>query len=133
MSNAVTPFDPTSLAQQLKDKVKAEFGSLVPDEAWDQLIQAQVDAFIKNDLPKLIQEELKAETKKRLAAFFARPEWAAQWNTEGESYYGASKALSRAVNDNIGTITQAFIGQLVGSTVQNALNQVRNDLTGRTY
>ena len=42
-------FDPSQLMQGVKDRVKATFVSLIPDEQWEGMIQKEVDEFFKMD------------------------------------------------------------------------------------
>jgi len=52
MSNEVQKFDPSTLMQGVKDRIKATFVSLVPDDQWDQMVQKEIDAFfnVEQDL-----------------------------------------------------------------------------------
>lgn len=38
-------FDPSQLMQGVKDRVKATFVALIPDEQWDQMVKKEVDDF----------------------------------------------------------------------------------------
>jgi len=42
-------FDPSQLMQGVRDRVKATFVSLIPDEQWEKMIQKEVDDFFKLD------------------------------------------------------------------------------------
>lgn len=37
MENQVEKFDPSTLMQGVKDRIKATFTSLIPDEQWEQM------------------------------------------------------------------------------------------------
>ncbi len=41
----VEKFDPSTLMQGVKDRIKAQFVSLIPDDQWEIMIQKEVNAF----------------------------------------------------------------------------------------
>lgn len=45
MENQVQNFDPSALMQGVKDRIKATFVSLVPDDRWDEMVKQEIDAF----------------------------------------------------------------------------------------
>lgn len=44
----VQKFDPAMLMQGVKDRIKATFVSLIPDDKWDEMVQKEVDDFFTN-------------------------------------------------------------------------------------
>lgn len=45
MTEQLEKFDPSTLMQGVKDRIKATFVSLIPDPQWDQIVQKEIDAF----------------------------------------------------------------------------------------
>lgn len=43
----IQKFDPATLMNGVRDRIKATFISLIPDEQWEQLVQKEVDDFFK--------------------------------------------------------------------------------------
>ncbi len=41
----ITKFDTSSLMQGVKDKIKATFVSLIPDDKWDEMVNKEIEAF----------------------------------------------------------------------------------------
>jgi hypothetical protein len=41
----VQKFDPSTLMQGVKDRIKATFVSLIPDDQWDGMVKKEIDAF----------------------------------------------------------------------------------------
>lgn len=39
MENQIQKFDPSTLMQGVKDRIKSEFVALIPDEQWKQMIE----------------------------------------------------------------------------------------------
>ena len=44
---AVEKFDPATIMQSVKDKIKATFVSLIPDVQWEQMVKSEVDYLFK--------------------------------------------------------------------------------------
>ena len=45
MSNEVEKFDPSKLMDGVKDRIKATFVSLIPDEQWEQMVETESKKF----------------------------------------------------------------------------------------
>ena len=45
MANDIERFDPSKLMDGVKDRIKATFVSLIPDEAWDQMLEKEIYIF----------------------------------------------------------------------------------------
>lgn len=41
----VQKFDPATLMQGVKDRIKATFVSLIPEEQWEEMVKKEVDKF----------------------------------------------------------------------------------------
>ena len=52
----IEKFDPSKLMDGVKDRIKATFVSLIPDEAWDQMLEKEIYIFTTGRI------ELKCET-----------------------------------------------------------------------
>ena len=42
----IAKFDQANLMQNVRDRIKATFVGLIPDEEWDALVRKEVDAFL---------------------------------------------------------------------------------------
>lgn len=45
MADEIQKFDPSTLMQGVKDRIKATFVSLIPDEQWEEMVQKEINAF----------------------------------------------------------------------------------------
>lgn len=45
MSTQIEKFDPSTLMNGVRDRIKATFVSLIPDEQWEQLVRKEADSF----------------------------------------------------------------------------------------
>lgn len=57
---SVEKFDPSQLMQGVKDRIKATFVSLVPDDQWEKMVEREIKAFFEE--PQTI---VLAETERR--------------------------------------------------------------------
>lgn len=108
-------------AAKVREKVKRDFAGMIPEEAWDALVQEAVQGFVKQDLQAVVKAELTEEVKKRLQDYFHRPEWQDQWDpTSGEPR--ASTAVRQTVRENLPLIIETVMGR----AFQSFMNDVRN-------
>lgn len=47
MPEEIEKFDPSTLMQGVKDRIKATFVSLIPDDQWDAMMQKEINAFFE--------------------------------------------------------------------------------------
>ena len=45
MANEIEKFDPSKLMDGVRDRIKATFVSLIPEDHWEKLVQAEIDKF----------------------------------------------------------------------------------------
>jgi len=57
MENGVEKFDPNTLMQGVKDRIKATFVSLIPDGKWDEMVQKEIDAFFNSEETLIFAEK----------------------------------------------------------------------------
>jgi hypothetical protein len=102
----IAKFDQASLMQNVRERIKATFVGLIPDEEWEALVRKEVDAFLneKASLTFHAYEEQKH-------GWYARPEKPAQIKSIDLSPFRAmvwqecaarlQKALGEALNDEL--------------------------------
>lgn len=58
MESQLEKFDPSTLMQGVKDRIKSTFVSLIPDAQWDSMVQKEIDSFFddESDLQMVIKE-----------------------------------------------------------------------------
>jgi len=49
----IEKFDPSQLMQGVKDRIKATFVSLIPDEQWEGMVQTEIDSFFNSETKTL--------------------------------------------------------------------------------
>jgi hypothetical protein len=131
----IQKFDPSTLMQGVKDRIKATFISLIPDDQWDQMVQKEIDLFFQpkerrnsieriSDFSDLVQKELLEECKKRLITYLASEEFNAVWKNNGQS--ATSEAVKKMIVENSGEIMMSAFGGMFTHMLHNfrqSLNQ----------
>jgi hypothetical protein len=64
MSNEVQKFDPSQLMDGVRDRIKATFVSLIPDERWEAMVQRVADDFFKQKNWQDRNREIKSDFEK---------------------------------------------------------------------
>jgi len=120
------------ILSNVKDKIRAEFVNLVPDEQWQAMVKAAVDDWFErkkepahndrewsSDFTRFVQELLREECREKIKEYFNTPEWQGQWR-DGKQI--ASDKVAEIVVDNADKI----IGELVGYAIQNVVRNMQN-------
>lgn len=130
MSNEIEKFDPSKLMDGVKDRIKATFASLIPDEQWQQLVKTQYDAFFdrpwdgynKKETPsnfdklcKQILEEVAKEKIKELLTQYASDNWS-------NNGLIASEALKELLTENADKIFINVISSMMQSVIYSMQN-----------
>ena len=137
MSNEVQKFDPSTLMQGVKDRIKSEFVSLIPDDQWSQMIQKESDDFFRqketgyssnrqyaSDFGILVRDELRKEAQKRLAEYLSSPEFNTMYGEHGQPV--AAQKVKELIVENSGLILQNMFGGMFSIMIQDFANQLRN-------
>lgn len=125
---AVTKFDPARLMDAVRDRIKAEFVALIPEDAWHKLIDGIVVEFMVKGLKELVIEELKKEVGKRLCEYFSSQEWNGQWNMHTQNT-DAGEQARKIITENVPAIVTAAIGY----AFQGVIDGMRNNLQRPHY
>jgi len=133
--NAVAPYDPAKLMDAVRDRIKAEFVGLIPEDAWKQMVKAEVDRFFQQQdaynygynehrkaLPTQFQtvvwKALEEDTKARVKAFLESPEWAGEWDSNGQRK--ASEAVKKIVVEKSGEIVASLLANVMQQAIEAA-------------
>jgi hypothetical protein len=133
----IQKFDPATLMQGVKDRIKSEFVSLIPDEQWTEMVKKEIDNFFAqkeagyssnrvyaSDFGILVRNTLNEEAKKRLADYLDTPEFNTTWGNNGLPI--ASEAVKQMMIENSGVILQNMFGGMFSQMAMNMMSQIRN-------
>lgn len=141
MENEVTKFDPKQLLNSVRDRIKAEFVGLIPDEEWHKLVEAEVDSFFEvrqtdsygqrqwrdkqtSHFGEVVRTCLKEETQRRLKEYFDSEEFQSLWdgnnNTPGQ---GIKDMSTKIMADHLPALLEAMLAGKIQSVIQEIRNQ----------
>ena len=117
----IQKFDPNSLMQGVRDKIKSSFVDLIPDEQWNQMVQKEIDDFFqpkstnnyneyKSNFQILIRNVLNEDAKQRLIDILNSPEYQENWNYDGNGNKIASHAISNLIINSSGIRLKYMFG-----------------------
>lgn len=134
----IEKFDPSTLAEKVRDRIRNSIADLIPDDAWSTLIKKEVDVFFApkqetshnkyqpSTISELVRRELHDEIKIRLKEFFQSAEWKEQWTNDlgggGNGRYAASEAMKKIVLEN----STAIISAILADGMQSVLMSMRD-------
>ena len=138
MANEVQKFDPSTLMDGVKARIRAEFASLIPDEAWTEMVKKEVDYYFHdrsdygwNNSPKvtpfesLVRKLVEDEARRRLGAYLSSEEFNQIWLDHGQ--FACSKFIEDIIVKNSGSIMVATFGTMFQSILEDFKNKLRNN------
>jgi hypothetical protein len=131
MAQEIEKFDPATLMQGVKDRIKATFVSLIPDDKWEEMCKAEIDKFFKtgnsygsnyrdySEFSWVVNSALRAHTEQKIKEVLSSEEFQVTWN--GNNY-----DLSAAIKDElIKKAPEIFISSIEGM-IGNVLMSLKN-------
>lgn len=123
-------FDPSTLMQGVRDRIKATFVSLIPDTQWEQLVQKEIDDFFKtrdgygqqrewrsmSDFQKIVFEEFEKLTREKVAKMLEEYKSDAWENNQPK----LSQELEKLIVANADQIFTKIIGSIIQTAINNA-------------
>lgn len=135
----VVQYDPARLMDAVRDRIKAEFVGLIPEDAWKAMVKAEVERFFKAEdvynygygsdrkaLPsqfqRVVWDALQEDTKARVKAFLSSPEWEGEWDGQGNRKAG--EAVKKIVVEKSGEIVAALLAGVIQQTIEAARSRI---------
>ncbi len=129
--NEIERFDPSALMNGVRDRIKATFVSLIPDQHWGKLVQGEIDSFFSkkdgynrersSDFSLLIKSELEKYVKEKIVPPIMNQYFEQEWDGE-KNEVKVGKVVEDIIIKNSGQILLTIIG----SAMQNAINNAQN-------
>lgn len=140
MGNEVEKFDPSKLMEGIKDRIKATFASMIPDDQWDAMIKKVVDDYFNSrsenwhekrrtsNFEDLAYNLLQEETKSRIAAFLKTDGFVTDtWKSFGPPVI--TEKVKKMFIENSGEIFM----NVLGGTFQAMMQQYHAQLQQTKY
>lgn len=128
MENGIEKFDPSTLMQGVKDRIKATFVSLIPDEQWTEMVRSEVNKYFApgydgygnrpsySDFTRTVHDVLNQVAKDKLNELLAQPEFTVVWKGNN---YDISDILRKEIIEKAPDIFATMISNSVATTIQN--------------
>lgn len=132
--SAMEKFNPQTVAEALKEKIRLEVVNLIPIEQLTKLIEEETSKIINGraedsqSLRYMIVREVRSKCAEMVKAEFDKPEWQGQWGTCGQKI--ASEAVAKILKENMADVFVSLVGSIsteVAGVVQSRMaDQIRN-------
>ncbi len=134
MNNQVERFDPQSLMAGVRDRIKATFVSLIPDDEWERLVKAEIETFFQSkdrynstyytsDFQMIVNQELTAHTKNQVAKLLVSPEYIAMYDAGSGTQ--TSLFIKKFLEENAAKIFSNILSSSFQNVINNASYNVR--------
>ena len=143
----VAQFNPSTIMDGVRDKIKASFIELIPEEHWNAMVQKEIDDYFseninvntnnydksnfKSKFQILLRSELESECKLRLADYLKSSEFNASWGVNGQMV--ASQATKTMMIENSGAIMANMFSGMFSGMLSNFEMTRRNNNPGLRY
>lgn len=113
---------PATLEQNVKERVKAIIGEMIPEELWDKLVKDNVNEFTRVDLPKLVRAELTEHYKTIIRNELNTLEWSARWENNRQV---CSEMVKKIIVEAAPDILTGMIGMVAQTVISNIQSQIQ--------
>ena len=130
MSKDLEKFDPSALMDGVRQRIKATFVSLIPEEHWEKLCQKEVDAFFnecevnnnynrtyKSEFREVCKEVLTEVSKEKIKLFIEKYESITWANSELQCGDNLAKLIIK--------LAPEIFAATFGNMFQNAVSQMK--------
>ncbi len=148
MSNEkeIEKFDPSKLMDGVKDRIKATFVSLIPDDQWEVMCNTEMQKFFTpiksqygngtepSEFQKLATELMREHCREYLKAMFAKPEYAVEkvygtsQNPSATETIKLSDHLDKMIKEKMPEMMAAMFAQIMSTSFYQLFNQVQHQL-----
>lgn len=106
-------------AEKVREKVKRDFADMIPDDAWDVLVERATKEFVEKDLKGVVREHLKEQVADRLTEFFGSEEWRGQWSEDGSAQQNPGAMTRQLIREALPEVIEAVFGRAAQEFVNN--------------
>lgn len=137
-NNQVEKFDPSKLMEGVKDRIKATFVSLIPDDKWEEMVKNEIASFFEvkkenysynnhnkeTDFQKLVKNTVAQECQDRLNALIKSEYFDETWSINGAPV--AKEQLQKMLVENSAEIFKNMMLNSFSSMLQQFSYQLQN-------
>lgn len=128
MENQIEKFDPSTLMQGVKDRIKATFVSLIPDDKWGEMVDTEIKRFFElrdeyrsrnsktSHFTDVVFQVLSEECRNKCIEILNHPDFQIHWNG---STHKVSETLKNRLIDNMPKIMASMMENMLASAIQS--------------
>lgn len=136
MSNDSAAFDPNTIKARVEERIRQTIGDLVPEHAWQGLIEHHIDAFFRDKqarqgtygpevrvpsyLERVVNEEMEKLTRAKVKAYLDEHFETQVWDKEQRAY----EAISKIVVENAPEILTNILRREIADVLAGVRNQL---------
>lgn len=147
-NNQVEKFDPSKLMDGVKDRIKATFVSLIPDEQWEQMVDVESKKFfeprqensygsswktIPSEFQELVNKLLREQSEIYIKELLKDPKysvnqiWKYNENTQNnENKVELSEHLDNIIKEKMPDMLEQMFKNMLASSFYNLFSQMQN-------
>lgn len=137
MSQELEKFDPNTLADRLRQRIKDSIADLIPQEQWDVMLKKELEGFFNAKIDgrswssdghltpsvfsSAVRDVIGDTLKIQLKAFFDQPDYQPMWKN---GFFDPSSAIKKMAIECAGPIMENFISQAMQMFVQDVRSRL---------
>lgn len=134
--NAVEKFDPSKLMDGVKDRIKATFISMIPDNHWEKLVENIIHRFMNDEknnytgrseyseFESLVRQELNIYLKGKIIQSIQKY-MDKEWDKNG------NELVNKHIKEIIIKNSEMMIANMFSNAAQDIVNQIQNNMNMR--
>ena len=113
----------SDLTEKVRDRVKDIFAELIPEEAWQNLVETEIKNFREKILPSIINEELKKMYKAKIKEELFKSDYVQKYDPNGKLVPGEQ------IKRMLGELAPSFVTALFEGVADNVICRIRNEMS----
>ena len=99
------------------------FGEMIPQSAWDDLVNKEFEKFIKNEAKPIIQEVIKGELIKLILETLKEPQYQERWKN---NRHMSGDMVEKIVKEMAPDMVALLFGGISEQVIQTVRNQLQS-------
>jgi len=110
-----------SLEERIAERVGKELVDLIPEEQWRDLIKTQIDVFMRNKAPGIVQEMLRVKFMESVKVILDSADYADEWDSVSQA-----NVVGPAIQDLFKQAAPDILLGMINPVIQQLVYDFRN-------
>ena len=109
-----------SVQEKVRERIQSSFAELIPQEAWDEMIQQEMKSFVEKNVQSLVREAVGAWLREKIREELLKPEWgydSGDWTKPMAGEY---------LKQVLAELTPQLVESMFRFQLQNAISYLRS-------